>query len=282
MKTHVDRNRMSSSKVVSAALAGTALALSGAPLVALAATPGTAAPQPAGTTATQAASTATTTATAKVTSPVVHGTFAYDQTTLTSNADIKKNFAGTDAYLCGTTAGTDEASVPLDSWNITVGGDVQNAFTESLADLADDNALTVPMGCACAGNGADQRVSANAEVTGVTFASLMREAGVSADANTVTFTSSDGYQVSLPLSYVKQRYTLLVYAINGEPLANSMGGTNQLWLGSTSARYFARDITGITFETRDAADVPAAPGTAAAGDTYANVPNVALTSSKEA
>ena len=46
MKTHVDRDRMSSSKVVSAALAGTALALSGAPLVALAATPGTAAPQP--------------------------------------------------------------------------------------------------------------------------------------------------------------------------------------------------------------------------------------------
>ncbi len=206
----------------------------------------------------------------------VVGQFGFDQTTLTSNAAIKSAFAGTNAFLCNSLAGTDEASVPIDQWTIKVDGDVSSAFTATLGDLADDNALTVQMGCACAGNGADQRVVANAEVTGVTLMDIMRQAGVGSDANTVTFTSSDGYQVSLPLSYVKQRYSLIVYSVNGEPLENSMGGTNQLWLGSTSANYFARDITGITFEARDAADVPAAPGTAQAGDSYANSPNVGV------
>lgn len=245
------------------------------PALALATTPAETVQATAGT-QTAVAQEATQTISTQVKSDQVQGQFAFDQSTLTSNDAIKKAFAGTNAYLCNSLAGTDEASVPLDQWSITVNGDVSSEFTATLDELADEHALTVPMGCACAGNGADQRVVANAEVTGVTFIDIMRQAGVNPDANTVTFTSSDGYQVSLPLSYVKQRYTLIVYAVNGEPLENSMGGTNQLWLGSTSANYFARDITGITFEARDEADIPAAPGTPEAGDTYANSPNVGV------
>ncbi len=263
-----------STKALGAALTGTAVVLAGAPMLSLAATPEASA-APEATVAEQAAVTAVT---STVKSPVVEGTFAYDQITITSNAQIQKSFAGTDQYLCGAGAQTLE-SVPIDQWDITVDGDVQNQFTASLAELADDNALSVTMGCACAGNGADQRVSANASVTGVTFIDIIRRAGVNKDANTVTFTSSDGYSISLPLSYVKQRYTLIVYDVNGEPLANSMGGTNQLWLGSTSARYFSRDITNITFEARDAADVPAAPGAVQAQGV--NTPNVAVLTSQE-
>lgn len=202
----------------------------------------------------------------------VVGTFGFDQTTMTPNAQIKHAFQGADEYLCGTQAGTAMASQPLDQWTLTVGGDVDNAFTATLDELADDGALTVQMGCACAGNGADMRTAANAEVTGVRFIDIMNQAGVAADANTVTFTTTDGYQVSLPLSYVKQRYTLVVFAVNGEPLENSMGGTCQLWLGSTSAKYFARDIVAIDFSHEQTP--PPAPGTA---DAYANTPNVGVT-----
>ena len=216
-----------------------------------------------------------TAASAVVELDAVHGQFSFDQSTITPTAEIQKAFQGTSAYLCGAQVGTGE-TVPIDQWTITVGGDVQNQFSATLGELADDHALSVQMGCACAGNGADQRVAANALVTGVTLMDIMERAGVSTDVNTVTFTSADGFSVSLPLSYLKQRYTLVVYNVNGEDLANSMGGTNQLWLGSTAARYFARDITGITFESRDQADIPPAPGTAEAGDLYANVPNVTL------
>lgn len=205
----------------------------------------------------------------------VVGTFAFDQTTVTSNSDIKRAFLGSDTYLCGAQGGSSLASMPLDEWNLSVGGDVDNAFTTSLDNLADDRALTVQMGCSCAANGADQRVVANAEVTGIRLADIMRQAGVHDDANTITFTTSDGYEVSLPLAYVTQRYSLIVFAVGGEPLENSMGGTNQLWLGSTSAKYFARDIVAIDFSHQETP--PAAPGSQ---DSYANSPNVGVLSSE--
>lgn len=209
----------------------------------------------------------------------VEGQFSFDQSTVTPTADIQKSFLGTDAYLCGAQVAAGE-TVPIDQWSISVAGDVANQFTATLGELADENALSVQMGCACAGNGADQRVAANALVTGVTLADIMARAGVDADVNTVTFTSADGFSVSLPLSYLRQRYVLVVYNVNGESLANSMGGTNQLWLGSTAARYFARDIQRITFEKRAEADVPPIPGTPEAGDSYANTPNIALLTSQ--
>ena len=205
----------------------------------------------------------------------VVGSFTFDQTTVTPNSAIKKAFLGTDVYLCGAQGGTSLASQPLDEWNLSVGGDVESAFTATLDELADDSALTVQMGCSCAANGADQRVVANAEVTGIRFADIVRQAGVRDDANTVTFTTSDGYEVSLPLAYVTQRYSLIVFEVGGEPLENSMGGTNQLWLGSTSAKYFARDVVAIDFSHQDTP--PAAPG---AQDSYANSPNVGVLSSE--
>lgn len=264
----------SDSKVVGAAIMGTAMAVTvgAVPLAALAAAPAPeAAPAPASAEQTVAV------AGSQVKVAQVQGQFAYDQTTLTSNDQIKRAFVGADAVQCGGQAAP-EASVPTDQWQITVGGDVQNEFTATLDELAQKNAISVVMGCACAANGADQRQAANANVTGVTLMSLIGRAGLDADVNTVTFTTADGYSVALPLSYVKQRYTLIVYDINGEPLQSSMGGTNQLWLGGTSAKYFARDITGISFTHED--KVPAAPGTLEAGDTYANAPGIGVLASK--
>lgn len=77
-----------------------------------------------------------------------------------------------------------------------------------------------------------------------------------------------------PLSYVLQHYCPIVFDVNGSPIAESMGGVNQLWLGSTSARYFARDIVSITVEQRD--EVPAAPGAGDAADASVNLPNVGV------
>ena len=98
---------------------------------------------------------------------------------------------------------------------------------------------------------------------------------MSDEANAITFVSSDGYEVTLPLSYVLQRASMIVYQLNGEPLSTSVGGTNQLWLGSTSARYFASDVVEVRVTCED--EVPAIPGSPASDDRASNVPNVGVT-----
>ena len=68
---------------------------------------------------------------------------------------------------------------------------------------------------------------------------------------------------------------MIVYQVNGEPLSASVGGTNQLWLGSTSARYFASDVVEIRVTCED--EVPALPGSPASDDRAANLPNASVT-----
>ena len=75
--------------------------------------------------------------------------------------------------------------------------------------------------------------------------------------------------------YELLRASMIVYQLNGEPLSASVGGTNQLWLGSTSARYFASDVVEVRVTCED--EVPAIPGSPASGDHASNVPNVGVT-----
>lgn len=206
----------------------------------------------------------------------VEGSFDWTQGEVTPTGAIASALGTAPDYLCG----ANEASltdVAAEDWAISVGGEVGNPYSMTVAELqADPEVQSVLMGCSCQGNPADGRASVNAMVTGVAVSMLLNKADVAPDANTVVFTSADGYEVALPLRYVIQRYCPIVFDVNGSPIAESVGGTNQLWLGSTSARYFARDIVAITLEARDEADVPAAPGSQEAGDAYANLPNVGV------
>lgn len=210
----------------------------------------------------------------------VEGTFSFTQGDVTPASTIVRAFSNAAAYLCGSAftgampAADNVEGDPL-SWNISVGGDVQNAFTAPLGELEEEGEAHMIMGCSCAGNPEDGLASVNAEVKGVTIAYILEQAGADADANTIVFTSADGYEVALPLSYVAQRASMIVYDVNGAELGDTIGGTNQLWLGSTSARYFVRNVEKIAVETRD--EAPAAPGSPEAGDTYANVPNISMT-----
>ena len=88
------------------------------------------------------------------------------------------------------------------------------------------------------------------------------------------FTSADGYEVSLPLDYVNRRYCPIVFDVNGAPIAEVVGGSNQLWLGATSANYFARDIVTITLEERQTP--PPSPSSEEARSAYQNLPNVGI------
>lgn len=207
----------------------------------------------------------------------VEGTFSFSQGVVTPTETIARNIAAATRYLCASNTGNADALADVDplDWPVAVHGDVSTAFVATLGDMAEEGSAQIVMGCTCAGNPADGLATANADVLGVKLSYIAHRAGVSDTANTVVFRSSDGYEIALPLSYVRSRFSLLAFDVNNEPLANSLGGVNQLWLGSTAANYFARDVVDIEFQTRDKA--PATPGTAEAGDAYDNVPNVCIT-----
>lgn len=212
--------------------------------------------------------------------PQVAGTFAFTQGEVTPLDAIVRGMGQAPRYLCGATVETSDlgalAEEGLDSWTISVGGAVKHPFDATIQEMIDEATETVVLGCSCAGNPADGLASVNAEVTGVPVTTLIGHAVPAEGANTIVFASADGYEVALPLWYVEQHYCPIVFDVNGSPIVESMGGTNQLWLGSTSARYFARDIVSITLEARAEADVPAAPGSGDAGDAAANLPNVGV------
>lgn len=210
---------------------------------------------------------------AQVLAPSVQGVFGYTQNEVDDNATIARAMS-VSKFLCGAQAVT-ETSVAAEDWIIAVEGAVANPYALSVAELQDDPAVQhTLMGCSCAGNPADGNASVNARVTGVSVTTLLKKAGVEAGANTVVFRSADGYEVALPLTYVTSRMCPIVFDVNGSPIAESVGGTNQLWLGATSARYFARDIVSIVVEQRS--EIPAAPGTPEADEAVSNLPNVGV------
>ena len=252
-----------------AAASGSALALASLGMGALAAVAAPAAPE-AAPAPQPAAEVVSAQASPAVRSAEVAGTFAYTQAEVTPIAQIASALADAPDYLCAARGGS-LTNVAAEDWAISVGGDVANPYAATVSELqADPEVQSVLMGCSCQGNPADGKASVNAQVTGVAVNILLQKAGIEAGANTVVFTSADGYEVALPLRYVTQRYCPIVFDVNGSPIAESVGGTNQLWLGSTSARYFARDIVSITVETR--AEAPAAPDAEGAP----NLPNVGV------
>lgn len=210
----------------------------------------------------------------------VRGEFAYTQGEVSPTAAISKAIGAASKYLCGSDFVASSSGEATSAWSIAVKGDVEHSFTATVEELAVDGSAEFRMGCSCLGNPADGTASVNADVSGITIRSIADAAQPDEGVNTIVFASADGYEISLPFDYVMQRYSLLAYNVNGEPLCNSVGGTNQLWLGSTAARYFSRDVVSISFEDRQTP--PPAPGSKEAGDVYANVPNVSIVAGGDA
>lgn len=205
----------------------------------------------------------------------VIGEFAFTQVEVAANDVIKKNIGEASKYLCGANVLAGEAEDAVQDWQISVSGAAGEPLSVTFEELAQsEEAQSQIMGCSCAGNLVDGRSSVNAEVTGLPVHALLDMVRPDEGANTIVFTSADGYRVELPLAYVQQRHSLLVFDVNGAPLAESVGGTNQLWLGSTAASYFARDIVSITLEERQTP--PPSPNSDEAREAYQNLPNIGV------
>ncbi len=106
----------------------------------------------------------------------VEGTFSYTQTVLTSSDRISNVFCKAAQTLC--TSMPSYSAQAVTTQLITVTGADQ--FETSVADMANaDDARSYTMACSCATNQAGGGAIANAEVAGVSLASVMEQAGVS-------------------------------------------------------------------------------------------------------
>lgn len=205
---------------------------------------------------------------------VVAGSFSFTQGEISSTEAIVRAFKAA-SFMCNANINPELGADEVGDWVIAVKGAVKHPYMATTDEIIEREATeNYVLGCSCAGNPADGAASVNAEVTGASVVSLLDAAAPLPEANTIVFTSADGYEVALPLTYVEQRYAPIVFAVNGSPLIDTVGGANQLWMGSSSARYFARNIVTITLETRQTP--PPAPGSPESGDTYANLPNVGI------
>ncbi|MBS5451396.1 MAG: molybdopterin-dependent oxidoreductase, partial [Coriobacteriia bacterium] len=113
------------------------------------------------------------------------------------------------------------------------------------------------------------------DVKGIPVSHLLDRAGALSGVNALTFVSSDGCEVALPLSWVVAHHGVISYEINGEDLSASVGGNNQLWLAGAPANYFVRDICEVRVEARD--EAPADP---VEGAEFPNSPNAGVTSAR--
>lgn len=197
------------------------------------------------------------------------GAFSYDQTELTLNSVIRDVFQRATSALCGAT--DDFAAVNPLGWKLSVTGEVDNAFSAPVDELASENSVKQVMTCTCGGNPVDGKAIVTADVKGIPVSHLLDRAEARDGANTLTFVSSDGTELAMPLSYVVGRHGVLSYEINDEDLSASVGGNNQLWMTRTPANYFVRDVVEVRVTCEETP--PANPGE---GMEYPNSPNVGV------
>ena len=139
-------------------------------------------------------------------------------------------------------------------WELRVEGRVQQPLTVRIADLQRLQQQTHEVGwsaraTAARGSIRQQKAtsgtktrSSNAEFTGVPLRDVLEPAGIMPDAIELVTTGADaGFQRGLPVDVALQPDTLLVWAMNGEPIPSVNGGPVRLlvprWAGIASVKW---------------------------------------------
>jgi DMSO/TMAO reductase YedYZ molybdopterin-dependent catalytic subunit len=158
----------------------------------------------------------------------------------------------------------DIPDVDADGWQVTIDGDVERPASVSLDEIVSAPAVTVPVTMECAGNGRarleprpisqpwlDEAVG-TAAWTGTPLRPFLERAVPTSSAIEVVFTGADhgtqgdveqDYQRSLPLDEAMRDDVLLVWAMNGQPLAPQHGFPLRLlvpgWYGMTNVKWLS-------------------------------------------
>lgn len=181
----------------------------------------------------------------------VEGSFVFTQDVVSPTDEVFNIFGTAVTAMCASPAFATENNAEPETYYFNVSGNIKKQYSIKLDDVAKDNSETKVLKCSCATSSA----LANAQVLGVPLSAVIRMDELEDGVNTVTVKGADGYSVDLPLKYVLEKKALIVYKVNGEDVPS---GT-QLWMPSTVARYFTRNVTEIELTARE--EVPEVKGT---------------------
>lgn len=168
----------------------------------------------------------------------VKGQFTFDQNVTTPPDEVFNLFGTAATAMCAKPGFAFDQEKQEDIY-VNFGGAIKKTQTVSLKDLKDSGTVERTLKCSCA-TGAPV---ANAQIVGVPFKNIMQMVSAEEAANTVTFKSSDGYGIAMPLTYALEKDAMLVYKIGDKDIPSGL----QVWVPEAVARYFTRNVTDVEF-----------------------------------
>ncbi len=109
------------------------------------------------------------------------------------------------------------------TWRLEVGGLVDRPLRLSLADLRSRRAVNQTITLSCISNTVGGDLISTAVWTGVPLRDVLAEAGLRPGVRDIAAEAADGFYESVPIAEAMDARTLLVYAMNGEPLSVAHG-----------------------------------------------------------
>ena len=114
--------------------------------------------------------------------------------------------------------------VDLDTWRLSISGQVEHPIELSYRELLDLPQVEVPMTLACVSNGIGGSLVGTARWQGVPLRELLDRAGVRPKGTQVFSRSVDGFTCGFPIEAVTDgRDALVAVGMNGEPLPAAHG-----------------------------------------------------------
>jgi DMSO/TMAO reductase YedYZ molybdopterin-dependent catalytic subunit len=114
--------------------------------------------------------------------------------------------------------------VDVANWSLSIGGLVKNPRTYTLDELVQRSTTRNITTLSCISNELNGDLAGTAEWTGIPLRELLEEVGINPATVDLVFRAADGYDDSIPFATAMSPSTMLVTAMNGEPLPSDHGG----------------------------------------------------------
>ena len=187
--------------------------------------------------------------------------------------------------------------IAADGWHLEIDGLVDQPAAMTLQDLQEWPAVSQYITLSCISNPIGGDLISTALWTGVRLKDLLEQIGLQADARALRIEAQDGFYETVVMDDLMDERTLLVYAMNGEPLPAEHGFPARLltpglygfvgatkWLVRMQATSYAEGAywtkrgwaTDAPILTQSRIDTPRGLSTIAAGQVAKNVDEEAL------
>lgn len=165
-----------------------------------------------------------------------------------------------------------------ETWRLEVGGLVNNPLQLSLDEVRARPSVNQAITLECISNRLGGDLIGTSLWTGVRLKDILAEAGLQESAQEVFIESTDGFYESVPMTDAMDERTLLVYAMNGEPLPVEHGYPLRIYIpnrfGMKQPKWITRieviDHAGLGYWVERGWSEEAIPPTTAVIDSVAN------------